>query len=164
VKKGEAMKTLMLIKEGNVTNAEEIEKFIAHLKDGTYQIEIKRINTKKYWQLKYYWGYLVEPMTFYSFNSKEEAHIFFKEKFLFYKANSDEEIPQEHKRKAIKYFYKTSSGVHLIGYLRSISTLDYEEMKQYILKVEEFMLQEGILSLDKEGLEIREKGINYEKV
>jgi len=158
------MKTLLIVKEGKIDNIDEIKEHVKKLKDGTYQIEIKRINTKKYWQLKYYWGYLVEPMTFYSFNSKEEAHIFFKEKFLFYKANSDEEIPQEHKRKAIKYFYKTSSGVHLIGYLRSISTLDYEEMKQYILKVEEFMLQEGILSLDKEGLEIREKGINYEKV
>ena len=158
------MKTLLIVKEGKIDNIDEIKEHVKKLKDGTYQIEIKRINTKKYWQLKYYWGYLVEPMTFYSFNSKEEAHIFFKEKFLFYKANSDEEIPQEHKRKAIKYFYKTSSGVHLIGYLRSISTLDYEEMKQYILKVEEFMLQEGILSLDKEGLKIRNKGVNYGEV
>jgi len=158
------MKTLLIVKEGKIDNIDEIKEHVKKLKDGTYQIEIKRINTKKYWQLKYYWGYLVEPMTFYSFNSKEEAHIFFKEKFLFYKANSDEEIPQEHKRKAIKYFYKTSSGVHLIGYLRSISTLDYEEMKQYILKVEEFMLQEGLLSLDKEGLKIRNKGVNYGEV
>ena len=158
------MKTLVIIKEGKIDNVEEIKEHVKKLKDGTYQVEIKKIDSKKYRQLKYYWGYLIEPMAFYSFNSKEEAHLYFKEKFLFYRVNSDEEIPQEHKRRSIKYFYKTNSGTYLIGYVRSLSTLDYEEMKQYIFKVEEFMLQEGLLSLDKEGLKIRNKGVNYGEV
>lgn len=158
------MKTLVIIKEGKIDNVEEIKEHVKKLKDGTYQVEIKKIDSKKYWQLKYYWGYLIEQMAFYSFNSKEEAHLFFKEKFLFYRVDSADEIPQEHKRRAIKYFYKTNNGSHLVGYVRSLSTLDYEEMKQYIFKVEEFLLQEGLLSLDKEGLKIRNKGVNYGEV
>ncbi len=143
----------MIVKIENKRIVNEIDK-----KDGYYNIEISKVKTEiEHAQYKYYYGYLVTPLAHHSFsNDIEKAHIYLKEKYLFYPCQDANQIPKEHQNRHIKYFYKVNNTTMLIGYLRSLTTLSKDEMQQYISKCEAHLLENGIVQIDADGKKLRD--------
>lgn len=157
------MRILFTIKDGKIEyvdwDKDTFEEFkrINEGKTGILTLEIIKSEIE-YYQLKYYWGYLVKPLAMQSFdNDSEKAHWFLKERFLFYKCDNEDEIPSSHRKRCAKYFYNVDGKNIFIGYVRSLSTLKHDEMDEYILKVENYLMDLGLLGIDSEGKKIREK-------
>lgn len=101
----------------------------------------------KFWQHKYYRGELLE---FFAINmgiTKDEAHLFFKDKFLKYDLMEYEEIPVKYRARAkevVKVALDNETGEQTFlsrYYIPSMGDLNYKDAAEYIRQCELFAVE-----------------------
>lgn len=112
------------------------------------------------WQHKYYRGYLLPPIARECFGDDlQAAHDALKEKFLFYKLNSEDEILPRFRRRCNKYFFFQNDDQNkrrvFLGITPSTGDINGDEFNTFIKKVEMFGIEFANLKLDETGNAIR---------
>lgn len=121
----------------------DFEKEIHELKDKhegawgecTYEI----IDKVKYFQHKYYRGFLLPDITFAMGEvDQEQVHIELKKDFLFKKIDSGDynDIPKKHRSRSIIVVQVVDLADVVVGYIPSTANLTYKKMKEFIEKCE----------------------------
>lgn len=116
----------------------------------------------EYWQHKYFHGYVL-PSIAEGQGEKDLSYIkeyVLKQEFLFVAVNDLKDIPARHRSRAriIQRETVDSDGaisVKIIGYVPSTTTLNFEEMKSFIVKCEE--IRDGLIDweMPKDAMEYR---------
>lgn len=142
-----------------------------------------------YYQHKYYRGYLLPSIAETIGETTDKVHLYLKTKYLMQTIANVDEIPKKHLHRGIYVadivslinmeigLSKYVTGCIIVtennticGYVPSLATVTYKEMKDYILQCETFMHEIGG-SINAEGVEMRnrwqekeleEKGGHYE--
>jgi hypothetical protein len=122
--------------------------------------------TPRYFQHKYYRGYLLPAIADESFSGDREiAHAELKKILLQQPVSGWEEIPKKHRARASVIFIRSvldAGEVHDLvrGYIPSTACLSVKEMAEYILKVEALCAEYGIqVSLPNVAAEYRRKAL-----
>lgn len=139
------------IENNEITYLGDVVKLIKELKldnegkQGLATFEIS--DDVKFWQHKYYRGELLE---FFALNmgiTKDEAHQFFKEKFLKCDLMEYEEIPSKYRARAkevIKVALDNTTGEQTLlsrYYIPSMGDLNYKDAADYIRQCELFAVE-----------------------
>ena len=149
-------------------NIDDFQKFLED-NEGKKGVREYRIEEEdvKYYQHKYYRGYLIPPIAKECFDNDEyRAHVEMKKMFLFMDIQDYEKIPVKLKARCIPIWKNLDTGEDiLIGILPSTGDLSKNDMREYMLKVENFgfeMAMYAITEENKEAIEIRNMALGYD--
>jgi len=123
------------------------------------EVHFENVNSPHHYQYKYYWGYLLPDVAF-AIGERDiyKVHFYLKRDFLYKEISSVHEILQRYLRNGVfEVLYRSlfsgvlkvpfsiikgtllvTSNENIVGYVPSTSmaTFKYDEMKEFILKVE----------------------------
>ena len=130
---------------------------------GIREIRIEE-DSVKYYQHKYYRGYLLPPIARECFDGDEfKTHIEMKKRFLWREVKEYQEIPRKHRDRCIPVWKITEDGEELlIGYLPSTGDLTEREMREYIILVEQFSFDMAMNTIPEEGIPVRNAAFGHD--
>ena len=158
---------------GRIINGElRLEKkfldFLLLNEDSEVDVELVVLNKPEHYLYKYLWGYLYDDMASFMQEDKYNVHDMMKEMFAKGFVDEWDEVPRRHRKKCERYERVHDNGAVERWYVMSTSSMNHEEMKEYIQRVEYHyfdFLSGG--SKDngkiKEGYHLRVKGMMDEK-
>lgn len=168
------MKGSAYIINGELRYSKDILDFIVANEDEEVEVDLVVINKPEHFLYKYYFGYLLEDMLNHisgsykgqnSRREKERLHEQMKEMFAVENVISWEEVPKRHRYRCQRFEMMDRTGEIKRTYIKSLSSMTHEEMKKYIMDVEQhyYVFLSGGSNQDKAksraGYELRVKGM-----
>jgi len=146
---------------------DRFKKMLTETEGKNFEITVDPIRDKaEHWQFKFYWGHLLPAIADECFSKVVlRAHYEMKRMFLNYSVSSWDDIPNKHRTRIIPIMraisdYDTGELTEEIcGYIRSTSTLSKDEFRDYIIKIQGFIIDMGLqVSFSEEAMEIYRRG------
>ena len=148
----------------DIDYTKKIHKFKEQNEGEKINVTIEKYETPEYFQHKYYRGYLLPDVAkAYGERDTEYVHRFeLKKDFALIPVDSAEDIPQKYKSKCVVYVQDVEIDgeikTRVAGYSKSCADMTYDEMKEYILKVEHrlFVDLSGHIGMDRSGDDLQQ--------
>ena len=134
-----------------------------------FDISVKPVSQDaRYWQHKFYRGYLIPAIAAESFDGIEaKAHYELKKMLLFVQVSSWEEIPSKHRDKCTPLLRQTvvdgEVKDELYAYIPSTANLTKKEFEDYIKKVEVLATDLQLSFVDKDGNNVEKQAADAKR-
>jgi len=125
----------------SVEQREKLNTFCVHYNGKEIHISYEVIDRALYYQHKYYRGFLLLDVS-EACGERDLEYVhekILKRQFLYFDIYDISQIPKYH-RKDVQIYLSSDNVV--VGYVPSTGVLTFEEMKTYILKVENFLFMD----------------------
>lgn len=162
------MKGVGRIINGELRLEKKFIEFLLLNEESEVDVELVVLNKPEHYLYKYLWGYLYKDMCSFMQEDIDELHNDMKDKFAKEFVDEWADVPKRHRKKCERYERVHENGAIERWYIKSTSSMNHEEMKEYIERVEyhyfNFLgggsMEKGKI---KEGYHLRVKGMMSEK-
>lgn len=132
---------------------------------GIITVDFNNNKKAQWYRFKYYYGYIIPPLADKSFSGNtRKAHIEMKRMFAYHPIQDFDDIPDAHMSGAIieciEEHHEDGQVIRKsAGYCQGMRSMNNEEMKDFILKVESWYFEFLEGHIENDGIGYRQKAI-----